>query len=324
MNLPKYLRMTRLERRATALLSGLIFCFFVVAWIWGEVEAERVELHVGAAEIVAFERQLAAADSARAAKYAAAYPKKSWGASGQKKTPFAYAAKRRDSFPKSMLRPVDFDPNTVDSMALYDMGLSRGVVRSIVNYRSRGGRYRSKLDLKKIYALDEATYAKLEPHILLPDSVVVGQDRPKWQKKEAALVVDINTATMADFEALPGIGAGWAGRIIKYRHNLGGFVRVEQIAEVYNFPDSLYQLIKPQLWVSETSPRVERLNLNTATYEELTKHPYLSGYQARAILRERERQREGRFVATSYVLTIPELDDQKKTGQRLLPYLRLE
>ena len=47
----------------------------------------------------------------------------------------------------------------------------------------------------------------------------------------ADTIVNLNTATAADLEALPGIGKSTALRIVDYREKSGGFKKVEEILE---------------------------------------------------------------------------------------------
>lgn len=97
-------------------------------------------------------------------------------------------------------------------------------------------------------------------------------------------VININTATVADWEALPGIGPVLAARIIKYRDKLGGFTRVEQVQQTYGISDSLYRALQPFLQPGTVSPKrdsppgrpteqgrrtTQLPNANTATRAEL-------------------------------------------------------
>ena len=45
-------------------------------------------------------------------------------------------------------------------------------------------------------------------------------------------VVNLNTASAAEFEALPGIGAKTAARIIEYRQKNGAFKKIEELMNV--------------------------------------------------------------------------------------------
>ena len=60
-------------------------------------------------------------------------------------------------------------------------------------------------------------------------------------------LLDVNNATAADFERLPGIGPALAGRIVKFRAKLGRFPSVETLARTYGLPDSTFRLIRPCL-----------------------------------------------------------------------------
>ena len=45
---------------------------------------------------------------------------------------------------------ANFDPNTVDKSTLVKFGLSPGTAQTIINYRSKGGRFRQKEDLQRL------------------------------------------------------------------------------------------------------------------------------------------------------------------------------
>lgn len=129
--------------------------------------------------------------------------------------------------------------------------------------------------------------------------------------------VEINSADSAAWEALPGIGPVLAVRIIKFRDKLGGFLSIEQVREVYGIQDSTFQLISSYLKIGKAS--VHKININTASKEELKSHPYIRWQLANMIVDYRNQH--GNFAS---------LDDLKKLQQmtdevlaKMVPYLSL-
>ncbi len=63
-------------------------------------------------------------------------------------------------------------------------------------------------------------------------------------------VVNINSASATDLEALPGIGAKTAARIIEYRQKNGPFKKVEELMNVRGVGEKNFLKLKPQLAIS--------------------------------------------------------------------------
>src|SRR3954463_13397502 len=59
--------------------------------------------------------------------------------------------------------------------------------------------------------------------------------------------VNLNTASAAEFEGLPGIGAKTAARIIEYRQKNGPFKKVEELMNVRGIGEKNFLKLKPQL-----------------------------------------------------------------------------
>lgn len=187
-----------------------------------------------------------------------------------------------------------FDPNTADSTQLLRLGLRPWQVRNIYKYRARGGVYRKKEDFVRLYGLTVKEYRELEPYIRIssdyvtPAATLVGEeehherDTLKYPiKVETPSSVNLNTHDTLQLRKVPGVGEAFARRIISYGQRLGGFVSPEQLREIEDFPESAI----PYFVVSH--PVVRKINVNKLTLNQLQRHPYISFYQAKAIMEYR-------------------------------------
>jgi competence protein ComEA len=66
-----------------------------------------------------------------------------------------------------------------------------------------------------------------------------------------ATPINLNTATQAQLESLPGVGAKAAERILEYRQKNGNFKKVEDLMNVKGFGEKVFLKLKPLLVVSE-------------------------------------------------------------------------
>lgn len=69
-------------------------------------------------------------------------------------------------------------------------------------------------------------------------------------KPAAAGVININTATAAELEALPGVGAKTAARIVEYRQKNGPFKKIEELMNVRGVGEKNFLKLKPQITVA--------------------------------------------------------------------------
>ena len=194
----------------------------------------------------------------------------------------------------------DFDPNTADSTALLKLGLERWQVRNIYRYRRAGGIYRRKEDFARLYGLTAGQYRRLEPHIRIgsdyrPAAELVGSSsqhprsatasqshRPDSLRYPVKITpgshVVLNTADTAELRHVPGIGVYFANEIVNHGRFLGGYVSVDQLDEIPDFPKEAKQYFV----ISNAQPK--KLNVNRLSLNELKRHPYINYYMARAIV----------------------------------------
>ena len=62
-----------------------------------------------------------------------------------------------------------FDPNNAPAKDLLMLGFSQNLATRITRYREKGGKFKTKSDLLKIYGVDSTFYQRLYPFISLPE-----------------------------------------------------------------------------------------------------------------------------------------------------------
>ncbi|KPL87989.1 hypothetical protein SE16_10775 [Ardenticatena maritima] len=82
-----------------------------------------------------------------------------------------------------------------------------------------------------------------------PPVVSSGSGAPSGQASAASGLVNINTATVAELDTLPGIGPSIAQRIIDYREQNGAFQTVDELKNVKGIGDKTFAEIAPLVTV---------------------------------------------------------------------------
>ena len=95
--------------------------------------------------------------------------------------------------------------------------------------------------------------------LALLTSFAVAQEPGRASSMKAAPSgpVNLNTATAAQLEALPGIGARTAALIVEYRQKNGGFKKIEELMNVRGVGEKSFLKLKPLITV--TPPKVDRV-----------------------------------------------------------------
>jgi competence protein ComEA len=145
------------------------------------------------------------------------------------------------------------DPNTasVDELDRLD-GVGEATAKAIVERRQSHGAFRTLADLDSVTGIGPATLRKIAAQVTLPAGPATAPGTasrtagPASSFQPAASVadsppssasvalVDLNTATAAQLEALPGIGSTLAGRIVAYRESHGRFRSVDDLKQIQN------------------------------------------------------------------------------------------
>ena len=244
------------------------------------------------------------------------------------------------------LRP--FDPNTVDSASLISFGIKPWKVKNFIHYRAAGKVFRSPDDLLDTYGWEEADIAPLRPYITIgeeyqqqpePRPQPVQRDRyhqPDGRQRHSAnqyqepmdtrppfdtshkfrehTLVDINTADTTLLQRIPGIGSHFSNSIVRQRERLGGYISIEQLFEIDNFPEETID------WFEVRDPHPRRIDINHADFRQLVHHPYISYDQARSL--SSYIRLHGPFADTNQLRSTHIFTDDEL--ERLTPYLEFK
>lgn len=137
---------------------------------------------------------------------------------------------------------------------------------------------------------------------------------PATEKLAAGETIRLNETDTTQWKKIPGIGSSYASRIVKYRELLGGYVRPEQLLEVYGMDNERYSRIVPYI---STDTDYRRIKVNELEFRELLRHPYLNYKQVQSIVDLR--RRKGNIVSIAELSMLDEFTTEDI--DRLTPYL---
>jgi DNA uptake protein ComE-like DNA-binding protein len=232
---------------------------------------------------------------------------------------------KRSSNSKSGLDSIEFfnfNPNGLIIDDWLALGLSLEQAEVIKNYENKGGQFRIKADVEKMYTISEEHYQKLKPYIQLPDELEekksYDKNKGRKSKKEwKPIIKDINLADSAELTEVFGIGPFFAGKIVEHREKLGGYIAKKQLVEIWKFSDSMLIKLDSTLIISEVEPR--KMNINTTAADELKNHPYISWSIANSIVSIREQH--GKYQKLDEIKKSVLIDDSLFI--QLSPYLKI-
>ncbi|SDM62100.1 DNA uptake protein ComE [Catalinimonas alkaloidigena] len=238
---------------------------------------------------------------------------------------------------RSVRRPLalfPFNPNTLSADSLQLLGFPGWLARRTINYRSKGGQFRIKSDLKRLYDFPDTLYTRLYAYIDLPER----RDQPtastetKYEARptrdferstqplsEPLTAFDLNTADTTQLQKVRGIGHVLSNRIVRFRTVMGGFVSLDQMNEVWGLSDEARaELLRYARIAPDFRPRP--LLINRAPADSLARHPYIHKGLARVIVSYREQHGPYRHVEDLRNIRILKEEEYLK----LVPYVSVE
>lgn len=191
---------------------------------------------------------------------------------------------RKPSFDRKRYRrpPGAFDPNTYTLEDWMYLGLSEKQAAVVLKFSRHG--IHSQHDLQSIFVIPEELFDLIKDSVRYPERVFPERE-PKTRTIQEVRHLNLNAALAEELVTVPGLGTYFAGKIVEYREQLGGFHKLDQLSEIWQMDEERLDRIRPYLFLTEGA--VRRININTAGVDQLKAHPYISWNLANSIVKLR-------------------------------------
>tara|TARA_B110000908_G_scaffold169389_1_gene226442 strand:- start:806 stop:1699 length:894 start_codon:yes stop_codon:yes gene_type:complete len=231
---------------------GVLILIFQAVIVFVDFSSDEI-VDIETPRILAFRKQL---DSLKAIKVANAKPK---------------------IFP--------FNPNYITDYKGAQLGMSLNQIDSLLAFRQTGRFVNSIQEFQEVTNISDSLLNSISPYFKFPDWVVNSSNKRKLsvfqntslypkKPKHKRTSTDINKATKEDLQTIYGIGVKLSERIIKYRSKLQGFSMEIQLYEVWGLEQKTATKVLGVFKVLEL-PNIQKSNVNSITFKELLKNPYI-------------------------------------------------
>lgn len=219
-----------------------------------------------------------------------------------------------------------FDPNGLTIAKWMRLGLSEAQAEVIKNYEAKGGHFYDKEDVRKMYSISEKKYEELQPYIQIDQQQFqekLSKKTSQWERdyleEEEVLYLDLNIVDSLSLLKLSGIGPAFSSRILEYRRKIGGFHSKTQLLEIWGMDTLRYKKIEKSVYV-DTNFTIRKIDVNSASADEMKTHPYISWNVANSI--EKYREQNGKYQSLEDIKNSHLINDS--LYKKLLPYLKLQ
>lgn len=225
---------------------------------------------------------------------------------------------------KGLVKMRPFNPNFISDYKGYVLGMSPDEINRLHAFRATDKYVNSPIEFQQVTQISDSLLGAISTYFKFPDWT-----KTKGKTKKSALnhyaaantkisILDLNAVTAEELKSIYGIGEKLSARIIKFRDRLGGFLVNEQLYDVYGLEAKVvlrtlkrFQVIDP--------PDIKKININTASADELASLIYIRKDLARRIIVYR--QLNGSFGSLNELVAVAGFPKEKI--ERIKLYLSL-
>ena len=189
-----------------------------------------------------------------------------------------------------------FNPNYITDFKGYQLGMTIEEIDNLLAFRKTGKYVNSAKEFQNITKISDSLLTVISPYFKFPEWVnkKSSQNNNTYRAKKEVKITnedinhDINTVSANQLKTINGIGDKLAKRIISYRNLLYGFSFNEQLYEVYYLDKEIANSILKKYYVID-KPKINKVNINKATFKEVLHLPYLDYNLTKIILNTRDK-----------------------------------
>jgi len=207
-------------------------------------------------------------------------------------------ALKQNSQQKDAIRIYPFNPNFITDYKGYTLGMSVEEIDRLHTYRAQNKFVNNSVEFQNITHISDSLLKEISPYFKFPEwanTKSVSQrkipsatfQRGLEIQKDNFQIKDLNSAIAEDLKSIRGIGDKLALRIIKFRNRLGGFIVDDQLYDVYGLEPEVIKRTFARFKVL-SQPQIEKINVNSASAEEISQLIYIRYNVATKIVEYRE------------------------------------
>jgi len=166
-----------------------------------------------------------------------------------------------------------------------------------------------EININAVYKHPDSTAAAYTDEMYYPQSSIKSNNEKKFTKK-----INLNFCDTSELRSLY-INSRWANKIIEFRTALGGYYHINQLMDIYGFPEFLFEKLYYQSIISPSE--ISALGINEKSEIELMLHPYLTKKDCHTIVSYR--REHGPFSSLNDIYQIKTIDSI--TIKKIEPYL---
>lgn len=196
---------------------------------------------------------------------------------------------------KDTVKIFPFNPNYITDYKGYTLGMTPQEIDRLHSFRAENQFVNSVEDFQKVTRVSDSLLNAIKPYFKFPEWVTNQKDyqtknlhKKVYQSNSVSgvqshKIKDLNAISTEDLRKISGIGEVLSARIIKFRNRLGGFLVDEQLYDVYGLKPDVAQKAVQRFKVLNP-PTIKKININTASTEELSSLVYISYQLAQNIV----------------------------------------